>query len=468
MNTLQVILILVLFLLICYGLFRMQKRHITFGKRVLLALAIGIAFGLVIQMIYGTDATIVEQSMNWINIAGAGFVSLLQMLVIPIVFIAILRAFTNSTFTNGFGKIGGLSIGILVGTVVIAGAIGIASAWLFNLDGMEITQGQEEAEAISNIEAQTGDVEDQTLPDMIISMIPSNIFEDFSQGRDTSVIAVVLFTIIAGIAFMGVKRKQPDQAEIFATGVESIFAIIMRIVTLILRLTPYGILALMTTKAATSDIATFIDLGLFIIASYLAIIAMFIVHMLLMKSVGLSPMTYIRKAMPPLIFGFSSRSSAGTLPLTIETEKKSLGVPGGIADISGAFSVTIGQNGCAGIYPAMLAVMAAPTAGIDPFTPSFILMLLAVVAIGSFGVAGVGGGATFASLIVLSTMNLPVAIVGLLISIEPLIDMARTALNISGGMTAGVLTAKFTKSLDEDMFDDKNQKLNKENQAAAM
>src|SRR5699024_12201579 len=109
-----------------------------------------------------------------------------------------------------------------------------------------------------------------------------------------------------------------------------IFAIIMRIVTLILRLTPYGIFALMITKAATSDIATFIDLGLFIIASYLAIIAMFIVHMLLMKSVGLSPMTYIRKAMPPLIFGFSSRSSAGTLPLTIETEKKSLGVPTGI------------------------------------------------------------------------------------------------------------------------------------------
>src|SRR5699024_12551989 len=118
------------------------------------------------------------------------------------------------------------------------------------------------------------------------------------------------------------------------------------------------------------------------IASYLAIIAMFIVHMLLIKSVGLSPMTYIRKAMPPLIFGFSSRSSAGTLPLTIETEKKSLGVPGGIADISGAFSVTIGQNGCAGIYLAMLAVKAVPTAGLDPFTPLFLLLLLAYSALG--------------------------------------------------------------------------------------
>src|SRR5699024_788451 len=145
--------------------------------------------------------------------------------------------------------------------------------------------------------------------------------------------------------------------------------------------------------------------------------------------------------------------------LTIETQKKGLGVPGGIADIAGAFSVTIGQNGCAGIYPAMLAVMVAPTVGIDTFTPSFIVTLLIMVAIGSFSVAGGGGVATYAYIIVLSVLNLPVAIVGLLISIEPLIDMARTALNVSGGLTTGVLTARVTKSLDKDIYDDKNSVL---------
>src|SRR5699024_4773527 len=118
------------------------------------------------------------------------------------------------------------------------------------------------------------------------------------------------------------------------------------------------------------------------------------------------------------IFGFSSRSSAGTLPLTIETQKKGLGVPEGIADIAGAFSVTIGQNGCAGIYPAMLAVMVAPTVGIDPFTPSFIFTLLIVVAFGSFWFAGVGVGATFASLVVLSVLNLPVVFVVVFISFD--------------------------------------------------
>lgn len=456
MDVFHVLLIIVLFLAICAGLLYMQKKFVSFGKRVLLALAAGIVFGLVLQYAYGTTSDVIATSSDWINIVGSGFVSLLQMLIMPLVFFAILKTFTDSKLTDGFGKIGGISIGILVGTVAIAGAIGVLSAGVFQLEGIELTEGEAETSAILGIEDRMEGLEGQSMPDMILSMIPKNVFLDFTGDRATSVIAVVLFSVIVGMAFMGVRRKQPDQAAMFARGVEAIFTIVMRIVTLVLRLTPYGILALMVNKAATSDIATFVNLGMFIIASFVAIALMFLVHMLLIRGAGLNPITYIQKAVPPLIFGFSSRSSAGTLPLNIETQKKSLGVSEGVADVAGAFSVTIGQNGCAGIYPAMLAVMVAPTVGIDPFTPSFILMLLAVVAIGSFGVAGVGGGATFASLIVLSTMNLPIAIVGLLISIEPLIDMARTALNVSGGMTTGVLTAKITGNLDKDVYNDKN------------
>jgi hypothetical protein len=113
----------------------------------------------------------------------------------------------------------------------------------------------------------------------------------------------------------------------------------------------------------------------------------------------------------------------------------------------------MGQNGCAGIYPAMLAVMIAPTVGIDPFTGNFLLTLVGIVTIGSVGVAGVGGGATFAALIVLSAMNLPVALAGLLISIEPLIDMGRTALNVSGSITAGTLTSRVLGQTDMRIFD---------------
>ena len=102
---------------------------------------------------------------------------------------------------------------------------------------------------------------------------------------------------------------------------------------------------------------------------------------------------------------------------------------------------------------AMLAIMIAPTVGIDPFTVSFIAQLLAVVTLGSIGVAGVGGGATFAALIVLSTMNLPVALAGLLISVEPLIDMGRTALNVSGAITAGTVVSRALGETDLAVFD---------------
>lgn len=115
--------------------------------------------------------------------------------------------------------------------------------------------------------------------------------------------------------------------------------------------------------------------------------------------------------------------------------------------------MSIGQNGCAGVYPAMLAVMIAPTVG-QPIDAQFIVTLIAIVAISSFGVAGVGGGATFAAILVLSALNLPIALAGLLISVEPLIDMGRTAVNVSGAMTAGVTTAKITGEIDLETYND--------------
>lgn len=458
MEAFHISLIITIFVLLCAALFYMQKKFVSFSKRVMLALVVGIIYGLAIQFIYGQTSFIISESAEWINIVGNGFISLLRMLVIPLVFFAILSAFTKSKLANDFGKIGGLVIGMLAGTVAIAAAVGIFSAGIFGLEGMEITQGEAESVAIESHGQKLDDLNAMSVPEKVVSMLPMNIFYDLTEARSTSVISVVIFASILGMAFTGVKRKEPKQAEMFASIVEAIFTVVMRVVTLVLRLTPYGILALMTNKAATSDLVAFWNLGKFILASYFAIAVMFLIHLLLIRLVGLNPLTYIKKIMPVLVFAFSSRSSAGTLPINVSTQKKSLGVSEGIADISGAFGITIGQNGCAGIYPAMLAIMVAPTVGIDPFTPSFILMLLVTVVIGSFGIAGVGGGATFAGLIVLSTMNLPVAIVGLLISIEPLIDMARTALNVSGTMTTGVITSKITKQLDEEVYNSKEEK----------
>ena len=163
-------------------------------------------------------------------------------------------------------------------------------------------------------------------------------------------------------------------------------------------------------------------------------------------------MRFYQKIWPLLTFAFTSRSSGAAIPLSIDTQVTRLGVAPAIANFSASFGATIGQNACAGLYPAMLAMMIAPSAGIDPTSLSFLASLVGVATLGSFGIAGVGGGATFAALVVLSTLNLPVALAGLLISVEPLIDMGRTAVNVSGSVTAGTVTSRLLGQTDLAVF----------------
>lgn len=439
-------------------LFIMQRKHISFSKRVFTALGIGILFGLALQLIYGPTSEVLERSTDWFQLVGGGYVKFLQMIVMPLVFISILGAFTRLSLSSNIGKISVLIIGILLGTTALAAIVGIGSATVFNLEAIQIEEGDAEISRGTQMEETSQSLEAQTLPQQILELLPANPFLDLTGARATSTISVVIFAAILGIAYLGVRRKTPEQAEVFAKIVDAFYSIIMRVVTLILRLTPYGVLAIMTKTVALSDFSAIYNLGKFVIASYVALAVMMLIHLLLLLFVGLSPLQYLRKAFPVLAFAFTSRTSAGALPLNIKTQK-SLGVSDGIANFAGSFGLSIGQNGCAGIYPAMLAVMIAPTVGIDPLQPSFLFSIILIVVISSFGVAGVGGGATFAAILVLSALDLPIALAGLLISIEPLIDMGRTAVNVSGSMTSGILTSKITKDLDQEVYNNPNNKI---------
>ncbi|USK85533.1 L-cystine transporter [Peribacillus asahii] len=440
-------------------LFIMQRRHISFTKRVFTGLGIGVIYGFILQYFTEPDSEALLTTVDWFNLVGSGYVKFLQMIVMPLVFISILSAFTKLKLTNNIGKISSLILAILIGTTAVAAAVGITATFAFDLEAVQIEQGEAENVRGVELEEKYGTtVEGKTMPQQILELIPANPFLDLTGARPTSTISVVIFAAFLGFAYLGVRRKQPEQAELFAKIVEAFYSIIMRIVTLILRLTPYGILSIMTKTVATSDLDAIVKLGKFVVASYVALLVMFLIHLILLAIGGLSPIKYLKKAFPVLMFAFTSRSSAGALPMNIKTQKQ-MGVSDGIANFSGSFGLSIGQNGCAGIYPAMLAIMVAPTVGIDPFTPSFIATVIVVVAISSFGVAGVGGGATFAALLVLSALNLPVALAGLLISVEPLIDMGRTALNVSGSMTSGVLTSRITGDLDKGKYNSEAEAL---------
>lgn len=447
--TLINIIALVIFIVILH---MMARKHISFAKRVFTALGIGIVFGVLLHLVYGTHSNVITSTSDWFNIVGQGYVALLQMIVMPLIFISIVAAFTKIQIGEKFAKIGSLIFIFLIGTVTIAAIVGVVYALVFGLDASTINLGNAEQARGSEIAKQAKDLTAHTLPQQILELLPKNPFLDFTGQRATSTIAVVIFASFIGFAYLRVARKQPDHGELLKRAIDAIYSLVMAIVTFVLRLTPYGVLAIMANTLSTSDFGAIWTLGKFLIASYAALITMYIIHLIILSLLGISPIRYVKKTLEVLIFAFTSRSSAGALPLNVQTQTRRLGVPEGIANFAATFGLSIGQNGCAGIYPAMLAIMVAPVANVE-IDLQFIVTLIAVVIISSFGVAGVGGGATFASILVLSTLNLPVALAGVLISVEPLIDMGRTALNVNDSMLAGTGTAKLTKHWDKDTFE---------------
>lgn len=433
------------------GLFIMAKKHVSFPKRVFTALGVGIIFGIALHLIYGVNSKVIETTTDWFSIVGDGYVALLQMIVMPLIFISIVSAFSKIQIGDKFAKIGSYIFMFLIGTVAIAAIVGIFYAIVFGLDASSIDLGSAESSRGSEISSKAKDLTANTLPQQILELLPSNPFLDFTGQRTTSTIAVVIFAVFVGFACLRVARKQPEHGDLLKRGIDAIYSLVMAIVTFVLRLTPYGIIAIMASTIATSDFEAIWTLGKFMIASYAALITMYIIHLIILAVMGINPIRYVKKTLEVLLFAFTSRSSAGSLPLNVQTQTQRLGVPDGIANFSASFGLSIGQNGCAGIYPAMLAIMVAPVAHVD-IDLQFILTLIGVVVISSFGVAGVGGGATFASILVLSTLNLPVALAGVLISIEPIIDMGRTALNVNDSILAGTGTAKLTGNLDKEKF----------------
>ena len=397
----------------------------------------------------GTDIT---SSIEYIDIVGRGYVQLLRMIVTPLVMVSIITAILKFKGGQSLGKISGISIGVLLFTVAIAGLIGVGVSLLFGLSAEGLTAGARELARAEMLTDRLGTAEQLSIASMLVDAIPANPFQDMAGLRSTSIISVVIFSAFIGLAGLGIHKKKPEQGELFDKAMEVTHSVVMRMVTVVLRLTPYGVLALMTKVMATSHFDDILNLINFVLASYIALLLMFVVHLILIGLMGGNPLTFVKKVIPVLSFAFTSRSSAGTIHLTVQTQTQSLGIPEGIANFAASFGATIGQNGCAGIYPAMLAVMIAPTVGINPMDISFIFTLIATVVVGSFGVAGVGGGATFAALIVLSTLNLPVALAGLLISIEPLIDMGRTALNVNGAITSGFVTSRLLSETDMKVY----------------
>ena len=451
--SITVILNLAVFLGILFLLVKFSKQDMKLSRKVFMGLVAGVIFGFVLQALYGAGSAEISGTLEWTNVVANGYISLLYMIIMPLIVVSMISAVTKIDEVTSLGKIGGTVVMVLVFTTMLSSLVAIGITDLFSLTAEGMVSGDRETARLASIEGRQGRVESLSVASMLVSFIPRNIFQSLSGGAGPmSIISVVVFSILFGIAALKAMKEHPEHKDAFHKGIDVIQTIVMKLVQMVMSFTPYGVMALMTKVVASSNLADILNLGKFIVASYVAIAIMFMVHGGLLSLSGFNPKRFFSAVFPVLTFAFTSRSSAACIPLNVEAQTRKLGVPKAIANIAASFGATIGQNGCAGIYPTMLAVMVAPTVGVE-VDFAFLAMLVGIVTISSFGVAGVGGGATFAAMIVLPAMGLPIEIVALLISIEPLIDMARTALNVNGSMTAGVITSRFVKVAESDAIE---------------
>lgn len=336
-------------------------------------------------------------------------------------------------------KLVGAMLATNLGMVALAAIVGLSLGGLFGLGA-----GSSAVEGASKMR----DV--KPVVDTFRALIPMNPVKAMA---DTNVIAVVIFgAVIGGIAQL-IKKTGTNSLDAFTKLFDELHLIMGWTCDFIIGLMPYGVVALLANTLATRGLKAVMDMGLFIILLYVGLAIMFAAQALLLTVFGVNPLTYFRKSKSPLVLAFTSRSSMGVLPLTVETLTNRLGVSTTTANTVASFGTTAGMQGCAGVFPGLVVVYIANVSGI-PFDLTLFVMSVVVIALGSIGIAGVPGTATMAASVSLSGTGLGAyfSAISPVLAIDPIIDMGRTMLNVSGSMTNAIVVDKIMGTFDEEAF----------------
>ena len=439
----QTLLAIALFLLCCFGLKRLQDKKVDFSIRMLVGLVLGAVLGLGVQAAAGfpADASVwMKETAIWYGLVGRAFIAFIRMLVIPLIFVSIVKVILDFAGKKDLPKIAVRGIFWLLFTTAIASVLGIVLGNLFGL-GFGVKTGE-----VAKINDYTN------LVDTFIRLIPNNIVGAMSGEN---IVGLVIFSALVGMAANRMEKNNPETIGVFKKLMQGLYKIVMSIAMTIIKYMPYAVIALLSRTIISNGVPAIIEVSSFVGAIYVATAIMLVVHLVIIGAHGVAPTTYVKKALGTWLLAFTSRSSVGTLPMTISTLTKRMGVNDGTANLVGSLGSTIGMNGCAGFFPAMIVVMVAHMIGIQ-IDIQFYIMLVIVVTIGSIGIAGIPGTATVAATIALSGMGMGdyFGLIGMVLAIDPIIDMARTLTNVSGTMTAAVATDREMGTMDMAVFND--------------
>ncbi|OON95067.1 MAG: sodium:dicarboxylate symporter [Candidatus Epulonipiscioides saccharophilum] len=447
-STFQTVLLIALLIGLFVLMYYFQKKKYSFSKRMLTATGLGLILGLCIQATAKFSATPMEitfvvETTKWYSLFGNGFIDLIRMLVIPLIMVSIVHVIINMDDGTHINKLVKTTLLIMIAMVSVAVMVGFAIGILFNLGGNSISV---------NGTAKLREI--QSLVDIIRDLIPAN---PVTAMTSSNIIALIIFAAFFGVAAKRMSKKYMETVKPFIDLTNALHKIIISVAMSIIKWMPYAVIPLLANTIAQRGLDSILEVGLFIIALYIGLIIMFCIQLLILSINGFNPLTYVKKAIPALILAFTSRSSIGCLPFTVNTLTQKLGVNNGTASFIAGLSTTAGMQGCAGVFPAMLLVYIANLNGIT-IDISFILMTIIVVTIGSFGIAGVPGTSTMAATVALTGTNLghlfPMA--SPILAVDPIIDMGRTALNVSGAMVNAILVDKTLHGINMTTYNDLN------------
>lgn len=418
-------------LLLVILLWWLAKNKVGFGLRVLLAMALGLTLG----ALFGPAA-------SDISILGSLYVSLIKMVVMPLVFAAIITSITSVKDPAVLKKLGTKTIALFLITTAIAAVIGLGTALVID-PGSGIAQNGDAAQ----------DFQVREIPSfrqVILDLVPSNPINEMAQGK---VVPVIIFAAFIAVAIIFEGTRNPERVQPVRSFFQSFSHIMFRVTKFVIRLTPYGVLGLMTSMSAKYGLSTLKELAWFIIAVYAACLIHMIITFGSLVAFGarVNPIRFFKKAYPTMAVAFTTRSSYATLPVNLEVITKRMKVSDRIASFVAPLGATINMNGCGGIYPAIVAVFIARVYGIDLNIADY-LLIIGAATLASVGVAGVPGPASISTTVVLVQAGLPLEGFALVLGVDAIVDMARTAVNATGTTVASLLVASSEGEFDHEAF----------------
>lgn len=423
---------------------RLQKKKVNFSKRMIIGTVLGLVLGLVIQFISGfsndpMQITFVAETTKWYGLIGNGFIDLIRMLVIPLVMVSIIHVIINMKEGANIGKLTKNAMIVTMTMVIIAVLVGLGVGMAFGVGkGMAVVGGSAEIKEVTNV------------VDTLRGLLPAN---PVKAMVDVNIIALVIMAVFFGMGAKRMSKKYFDIVKPFFDLINALQKIIMSVAMTIIKYMPYAVIALLANTIAQRGLASILEVGIFIVALYVAVAIMFVIQLIALAIFGVNPVIYMKKALPVMILAFTSRSSVGALPLTIETLTDKLGVNDGTASFVAGFGTTAGMQGCAGVFPALLLIFVANVNGM-PIDITFIAMSVIVVALGSLGIAGIPGTATMAASVALSGVGLASSfpVVSPILAIDPIVDMGRTLINVTGSMVNAIIVDRTLGQMDMEHF----------------